>query len=401
MATPYLPAIDSYDIETGITISFTANNAYTAVKATRVFVEDATGNPIGNHLYTNSDTSIASTIHPLPRKSSASWVWNDATKYLNNKQIVIYIRTYIDAAGTIEMGTSNKVAVWCLPTPTIQIQIDEPTIESTSYNVAAIYTANNASVSNNVNEVQFSLYSKYNFKKYKANQLIAQSPIIYSSGIYIGNGQYQLNYEFEGLVNNCTYYITVDCKTSRNMTTSDGYNKANIVTPHVTIGSIDAVALTNNACDGCVDVRSYITKMEGQTASEVEPTITPDGIDLSEDALIFHDGLAFSSNYSVSFWGKDFTYAVSSGEFLEDYTLKFDGEYGAIRVYMVEDETHTYHKALMYVYPLNEFKGVVTYIESNEVEQPTGEHEFTCIGIQYKNARYSIVLTNVTVEPEP
>mgnify|MGYP003292049793 CR=1 FL=1 len=402
MAAPFLSAIDAYSIDVGTTIKFTANNAYTEVKATKIFIEDVMGNAIGEHIYTNADPSITASQHVIPPKSGDGWTWVDADKYDDNSQLVMYIVTYIDSEATTILGTSSKIGFWLLPPATIRVSIDQHIVHTTSYTATAIYNSNNSRISNTVNEVQFGIYVRYDYKQYKENQLIELSPIMYTSGVFVGDGDYRLNYTFDNLVNGCEYYITVDAVTSRGMKCSDGYGRNRSVKPETSIVAMNLVEPINNACDGCIDVHSSISTIQGELTDGTAPIITPNGIDLSEKELVFSDGLAFSNSYNFSFWGNEFNYAENATIGSDEYILNMSGEYGTIKVYMVEDETHTYQKALLYVFPLGEDKGVGTYIESNEVAQPNASNdEFTCITIQYKNARYQIKLTNVTIEPEP
>lgn len=409
MATPYLSAIDAYDVLVGTTIYYEANNAFTDIRATKVFIEDATGNPIGNHLYV-AEPDVLATQHvlsPLPTTTTDdSWEFDDETKYRNNKQMVMYITTYLDEEATIPIATSNKIGFWALSTPNLQINIDEREIATTSYTVTAIYNPNNASITNTINEVVFNLHVKYDYKQYKRDQLVASSDKIYTSGVYIGNGNYQLNYKFDNLVNKCEYYITVECLTSRGMYARDGFSRDKTIIPDVDISAITLITPTNNACDGSIDIHTSISDISGKMESEHDPAelITDKGIELNsvDDSLIYDNGLAFSNNYNMSIWAKDFVYADRIVYDLDNIDTRpiicLRGQYGTISVFMIQDEDEANHKALLYVRPYGDTTAI-SIIESNELPIPTGENDYTCIGIQYKNARYGVTLTTVTIEP--
>lgn len=402
MAIPNLPSINSYDVNLGTTITYQANNGYTPVLSSRIYILDVNENLVGSHLYVAQNSAEGATTHVLPAIDDISWVWEeDAIE--NNKQYIMYIVAYSDEEGTSAIGAqSNQIGFWTLPQPTLSINlstIQTTEIDVTSYNVTAIYDTNDATINNAPSQYQFSLYNA------TSDILISKSKVIYGMGIDNYDGTFQINYTFNGLRDGATYYIIVEVVSLQGMIAQDGLDKNKKIKPVLAIAPINVLTAENNCEEGCVELRSSITQILGKMTDGSDPDdyITQDGINLTTSSLVWSGGLSFSANWNFSFWANDFTYAENISAGNEDVIIHLantsEANGGIIDVYMLKDENDEYQKAVMVVYPMG-YDGIASYFESNEVEIPIGQTEFTWFGIQYKDYVYSIEIDNVTIPSE-
>lgn len=398
MATPYLPNINSYDIDVGTTITYQANNAYTLLYSNKINIYNINDELICSHTYAVNasqgiTTAMVASQHVIPDIDDDSWVFatgHTKAEMVNNQQYFMNIITY---TSDDVFGTSNKIGFWTLPTPTVDIEIEAQQIPTTSYNVIAKYDTNDAIVNNAPNEVKFYIYY--------GDYLYAESPVIFTSGIIGEGGQYQLNYTFDNLRNGDTYYIVVMVSSLQGMLTYDGLEKNKKITPQIEIIPINVLSAKNNKCDGSIDIKSSLTNIVGELAdgSTYESRKVANGVDLQNPTntnLIYDEGLTFTANYNLSFWATDITYATNINPQSTQYILHLvntDDNGGIIDVFMLEDDDSTHEKAVMCVYPTG-YDGVVNYFESNEIEMPT--NGYTWIGLQYKNYIYDIKIDNVT-----
>ena len=402
MATPNLPSINAFDVNLGTTITYQANNGYVPVLSSRIYILDVNENLVGSHLYVAQNSAEGATIHILPSVDDASWVWED-DEAENNKQYLMYIVAYSDTSGLTPIGArSNQIGFWTFPQPSLSIDLstsETTEIDVTSYNVTATYDTNDAIINNAPSQYQFNLYNA------NSDILVSKGEIVYGTGIDNYDGTFQINYTFGSLRDGVEYYITAEVVSLQGMVEQDGLSKDKKIKPALAIAPINVLSAENNCDEGCVELRSSITQILGEMSDGSDPDdyITQDGIDLTEKSLAWISGLSFSSNWNFSFWANDFTYAENINASNKDVVIHLantsETNGGIIDVYMLRDENDEYQKAVMIVYPMG-YGGVASYFESNEIEMPIGQTEFTWFGIQYKDYVYSIEIDNVTIPSE-
>lgn len=405
MATPQLISADAYDVNVGTIIQFNANNGYQPVKSSKIFILDIEGNLLGSHLYQGENIADAASRHIITKKNGDGWTWTSEelkAKYDNNNQYIIYIVTFSDIWGTQNPSfRSNEIGVWALRTPLLNIIIDDPHPETTSYIASAEYDSTGSLINNAPNSAKFYLYTRLD------DEVVDESPIIYTSGIMDNTGKYLLNYTFDNLVNGREYYISVEITSVQGMVVKA--SSIDTITPSISIPPLNVIQLENDRCNACINIHSQLTNIEGKMADGSNPSeyISPNGMLLTDNELIYDIGLSFTPNWNLSFWGNQFNYANQIYLGSQEYIMHFismdtsQNPVAYIDVFMLKDKTDVFQKAVMCVYPIGN-NGVASYFESNEIFKPNASiNEFTCIKLQYKNYLYSIEIENKIITPEP
>ena len=87
MATPILDIVPSYDVDTGVTLTFNSNYGTNLIRGSQVIIRDENQNVIAKHTYIPNTYNEASTQHIIPSKqallneSVAPNAWDDTVAY--------------------------------------------------------------------------------------------------------------------------------------------------------------------------------------------------------------------------------------------------------------------------------------------------------------------------------
>ena len=261
---PTINQINAFNATQGTVIDFNIIGGTDLVRSNKIYIYDLSDNSlICTHLYTSTES-----IHELPANTDSSIVYESgksSADFVNSKQYYAQIQTFTNTAGT-QGGSGLSVAklFWCLPTPSLTISTIPASIQTTSYNVTAIYNSNitseDVTVPNIVQQYQFNLYS-------------GTSVLLQTSGVIIGSGEqqgtsttYNLSYNFTGLSVGSSYYITISATTTEGMTLSAQSSTFTVSIDTPTLGKATVV---NNACDGYISVTSNLSSSYSENITKI------------------------------------------------------------------------------------------------------------------------------------
>ena len=261
---PTISQINAFNVTQGTVIDFNIIGGTDLVRSNKIYIYDLSDNSlICTHLYVSTES-----IHELPVNTDASIVYasgKSSADFVNNKQYYAQIQTFTDTVGG-QGGSGLSVAklFWCLPTPTLTINTIPASIQTTSYNVRAIYNTNitsqDVTISNVVQQYQFNLYN-------------GTGTLVQTSGVVVGMGTqqgtstiYNLTYNFTGLETGNAYYVTLQATTIEGMILTATSNAFVISIDTPTLGQATVI---NNACDGYISVVSNLSGSYSSAISKV------------------------------------------------------------------------------------------------------------------------------------
>lgn len=445
MTTPILDIVPSYDVSSGVTLDFNSNYGTNLVRGSQVTIRDQNNNILATHIYIPNTYALASTQHIIPSKQalinesvtpsaySASTTYNidavvsylnktyiciqqasgiaptnDAywqllvngvapvayvsdnfeTAYVNEKQLQYYVTIFVGyrvVANQVvlsgESGASNTRGAWTLPTPTVTIDNigESGSIATTSYTLGINYNTNQvATISKVYNPPQQILLNLY--RRVGSNwELFQTSGEIYNSGSQLSDTSYYMNYSFEGMVNGDTYYIELQLQTLLGMSVT---TQSNQFTINATTYQISSFSVENDSCNGRVIITSDIVDIYGESSSEPidgELDITNGGY------CTWTEGLSFTNNWTMRFWGYDFTVADTIPSDQRVVHLTSAESNGVIDGYFVEVENG--YRFDLYVYPIG-YDGVTNYYQSNIVSTLGSQTNPLCVlvGFDYDSS---------------
>lgn len=248
---PTITQINAFDASTGTTIGFNIIGGTDIVRSNKIYIYDLSNNElICTHLCVTTEM-----VHELPASTDSSIVYESgktANDFSNGNRYYAQIQTFTNTTGTSgASGLSSAVVFWCLSTPTLTITYPVNTISTTSCNAQAQYTTN--APSGIINAAQ-----QYTFNLYSANGTLLQtSGVISGAGEQVGTSTlYNLYYNFQGLENRSTYYITVEMITTENMVVKERSNNfaVNVSTP-----TLNKATVINDACNGYISIISNLS----------------------------------------------------------------------------------------------------------------------------------------------
>jgi hypothetical protein len=206
---------------------------------------------ICTHLYVSTDS-----IHVLPPNDDSSIIYESgksSADFINGKQYYLKIQTFTNTSGT-EGGSGLSISklFWCLIPPTLYFTYPTTTITTTSCNAQATYITHAPSdVSDSAQQYQFTLYSG-------AGSVVQSSDIIFGSGSRVGDtNTYNISYNFNGLLPDNAYYITVQITTNQG-TVVNARTSTFIVS--ITTPTLGKAVVINDACSGYISVTSNLSE---------------------------------------------------------------------------------------------------------------------------------------------
>ena len=445
MATPILDIVPSYDVSSGVTLDFNSNYGTNLVRGSKVTICDQNNNILATHIYIPNTYTLASTQHVIPSKQalinestvpsaysasvaydidavvsysgstyiciqSASGVpptnieyWqlildgvapvasvtsSFASTYVNEQQLQYYVTIFVGytvSSNQIvlsgESGRSNARSAWTLPTPTATIDTigEDGSIGTTSYVLGINYNTNQVStigkVYNPPQQILLNLYRQTS----SGWELSQTSGEVYNSGSQLSDTTYYMNYSFDGMVNGDTYYIELQLQTLLGMEVAAQSNQFTIDADTYQIG---AFSVENDACNGRVVITSNITDIDGESSAEPvdgELDVTNGGY------CTWEQGVSFTNNWTMRFWGYDFTIADTIPSDQRVIHLTSTESSGVIDGYFVEVDGG--YRFDLYVCPVG-YDNVTNYYQSNVVSTTGTQTSPLCIliGFDYDNS---------------
>ena len=255
MANPAPTAIiiNAFNVDVGTVIDFNIMGGTNIVRSNKLYVYNLNNELIFTHTYVSTES-----IHALPARTDASIeyalgkTYND---FNNETQYYACIQTFTNTEAT-EGGSGYSIAklFWTLPTPTLDIDTIPASIAITSYNCRAVYNSNIMNTIEVTNVIQ-----QYKFDLYKSTGVLVQS-----SGIIVGNGtpvvgtsnQYEISYNFSGLEDLSSYYITITIVTVEGMSLIE---TSSTFLVDVNAPTLAEATVVNNACDGYISITSNLS----------------------------------------------------------------------------------------------------------------------------------------------
>lgn len=445
MATPILNTVNSYSVSKGVTLSFSANYGTNLVRGSIVTIMDMGSNILASHIYIPSTYAEAATTHILPSKqalinesttptaysstttyniddvvsyNSATYIcinptignlptdeayWmllgdvvgafsyiseNFSSDYIDEKQYQYYIQTFVSYDSSLTLlgrsSNSNKRSAWVLPQPTITISdigVDG-IIDTTSYTIGVTYNTNmQSSIVNTVynppKTVSFNLYQYINNEW----EIVQDSGVLYNGGTMINQGEYYMNYSFNGLGDKLQYKVVATITSLLGM---EAVGESNVFTVEAQTYELGAFSLENDGCNGRVIITSNIITIEGE--SDVEPS--GGEIDLTNSTAIWQQGFSFTNNWTMRLWGYNFKIADSIPSDDRILHLSSSTTGGVIDAYVLQDGSdNTRVKVGLYVYPKG-YDDIVEYFESDSVllaDITSATPLYILIGFDYDN----------------
>lgn len=291
--TPVIQNTNAFDVAEGTTIYFTVSGSTEFVRSSIVTFRDIqTDQDVATNIY--STTQLYNVIPP------------NLTGLENGKQYAIRVDVYsqVNPTGQTSMGTSVARPIWCLPTPTLEFTAptEDTEIETSSYVFEVLYEMYDdpALLTFTTNKIQSYKFDLYN-GLYDTSVLVATSGLIYGTGTPVSGSdtQFTLQYPFNGLNNNDSYYAIVTIITEKGMEES---TISYYILPKLGDISFAVANVRNNKCNGYIEVQSNITNIVGYTNASYE---TGDGqIDVtgSGDFVIWgYNPYTGEEEYSISF----------------------------------------------------------------------------------------------------
>ena len=374
--TPVLRNINAFDVTEGTIIYFDVSESTEFIRSSIVTFRDILlDRDVASSTY--STTQLYNVIPP------------NLTGLENGKQYAVRVDVYsqADPTGQTSMGTSVAKPTWCLPTPDLDFTSpsgeagqDITEIETSTYVFNVLFQMYDdatllSQVSNKIQSYKFDLYNG----SISVSSLVETSGLIYGAGTPVSGSdvQYTLQYPFNGLSNNDSYYAIVTITTEQGM---ELQAISSYIIPKLGDITFAVANVKNNSCDGYIEVQSNITNITGYTNASFE---TGDGeIDLTEsgDYVVWgYNPNTGEQEYSISFpvtnWslllvGKDFVPSIASPNIPrnDSYIMKMANyeDTNVLYMYIREEDNDIWAE----LYIMNNNNNVV-FIQSNALSNVT------------------------------
>lgn len=291
--TPVIQNTNAFDVAEGTTIYFTVSGSTEFIRSSIItFTDYVTGIDVATNTFATTQ---------LYNKIPANLPGIE-----NGKQYAIRVDVYsqADPTGQTSMGTSVARPIWCLPTPTLDFTspTEDTDIETSSFVFEILYEMYDdpSLITFTTNKIQSYKFDLYN-GLYGASVLVDTSGLIYGAGTPVSGSdtQFTLQYPFNGLNNNDSYYAIVTIITEKGMEES---TISYYILPKLGDISFAVANVKNKRCDGYIEVQSNITNISGYTNATYE---VGDGqIDVSEpgDFIVWgYNPNTGEEEYSISF----------------------------------------------------------------------------------------------------
>lgn len=378
----------------------------------------------------NATTPVATSIYnsTLNEHQIAPSVTEDLTV---QQRYYLTIQTYsqANAMGT-ESVESPRVTVWCLNLPTLTINTPQPNehLKVSGFAAEATY---NTQITDPQLGVENTL-QQYRFDLMQGGAVIYTSDNIVGEGTPLSgeftNTEYSISYNFPS-VSNGIYTLLITCITTESITLTASV----LFNVDVDITEFKTAQVSNNVCEGYINIECNITNIEGETNATVHPESWVQLVGLPNDIEGYvkwsHgynypqniiNGQTFS-NWTLQLWGFDFSQAPYTSLQLDsnnsntntNYLVQIRGyQYenndldGEIDIYIVKvDDTNIQAEMHVYPYAPNDYT-ISQTIHSNTIPIPTNGTDLTdsdllSLWVRSVNGYYEVFLRNITQSTPP
>lgn len=370
--TPILQDVVAFDVTEGTTIYFNVSSSTEFIRSSIVtFADYDTGDVVATNTYRT--TQLYNVIPP------------NLAGLSNGEQYRVYVDVYTqtDPTGHESAGTSTAKPIWCLPNPTITFTAPAGegslNIETSTYTFSALFEMYTdaslvESVTNKVQSYQFDLYNGTS----GASTLADTSGLIYGTGTPVAGSDidYILDYTFNGLLNNNSYYVVLTVITEQGMSVD---NISSFVIPRLDDITFASAQVDNNSCEGYIEVRSNITNIIGHTnVNFIEGSGEIDLTNYGDYAIWGYDPQTQEVEYNVSFPNSNWSVLISAKNLIPSISSPNDNN---DKTYMLHMSSGN-NKNGIYLYARNDDDDLwidmyivrntdITYMQSNSISKPS------------------------------
>lgn len=446
MATPILDIVPSYDVDTGVTLTFNSNYGTNLIRGSQVVIRDQNQNVIAKHIYIPNTYNEASTQHIIPSKqallneSVAPDAWDDAVTYPVDAIVTYGGDTYrcrqattlgilptdeeywtkvatgeailADTSADFNTKYVNETQLQFLITVFVGYVVAEYVVsftgESFNSNVRSAWVLPSASVTFDTIPASIDTTSYTIGLTYNTNQVLSVGRVYnppqsmefilyrFNNDMWEQVGAKELIYNSGSQISDSSYYANYPVYSLAN---------GNIYKVHVTINSllgmttqaetstftvdattyqISSFKVINDSCNGKVDIISEIVDVVGE--SNVTPSDSELDLTGADAYCTWNRGLGFTNNWTSRFWAYDLHVTDDVNDPTQaiiHYESTVAG--GVIDGYMVEDPNG--YRFDLFVYPSG-YDGVSSYFQSNVVDNVGTQANPLCIliGFDYDNS---------------
>lgn len=446
MATPILDIVPSYDVDTGVTLTFNSNYGTNLIRGSQVIIRDQNQNVIAKHIYIPNTYNEASTQHIIPSKqallneSVTPDAWDDAVTYPVDAIVTYGGDTYrciqattldilptdeeywtkvatgeailADTSADFNTKYVNETQLQFLITVFVGYVVAEYVVsftgESFDSNVRSAWVLPSASVTfdtipASIDTTSYTIGLTYNTNQVLSVGRVYNPPQSMEFILYRFNddkweqvGDKDLIYNSGSQISDSSYYANYPLYSLAN---------GNIYKVHVTINSLLGMAtqaetstftvdattyqissfrVINDSCNGKVDIISEIVDVVGE--SNVTPSDSELDLTGTDTYCTWNQGLGFTNNWTSRFWAYDLHVTDNVNDPTQaiiHYESTVAG--GVIDGYMVEDPNG--YRFDLFVYPSG-YDGVSSYFQSNVVDNVGTQANPLCIliGFDYDNS---------------
>ena len=392
--TPVLQNINAFDVTEGTIIYFDINESTEFVRSSIVTFKDILlDRDVATNVY--STTQLYNIIPP------------NLTGLENGRQYAVRVDVYSqpDPTGQTSMGTSTAKPAWCLPNPTLNFTAPSggttTDIETSTYTFKLLFTMYEdislaSQITNKIQSYKIDLYDGTG----GSSVLADTSGLIYGTGELVPGStvDYTLQYTFNGLVNNNSYFAIATITTERGMIVEA---ISSYIIPRLDDITFAVAQVRNNSCNGYIEVQSNITNILGYTNASFDEG---DGyIDLTQDDdyVIWgynpetgteENDLSFSSTEWSILLSANGLIASDSNPFIlndKSYVLKLSNYDELKTIYMYARKDGNDYWLELYVVNGTDVNSYVTFIQSNILNNITDSTNVYIL-IRFSNGWYDI-----------
>lgn len=446
MATPILDIVPSYDVDTGVTLTFNSNYGTNLIRGSQVIIRDENQNVIAKHIYIPNTYNEASTQHIIPSKqallneSVVPNAWDDTVAYSIDTIVTYGGDTYrcikattlgvlpTDEEYWIKVATgeatlaytssdfstkyANETQLQFLITVFVGYTISSHVVyfigESFNSNVRSAWVLPEATVvfdtiPASIDTTSYTLGLTYNTNQvlsvgrvYNPPQSMEFTLYRLDDGAWEQVGDKDLIYNSGSQISNSSYYANYSLYSLANgneykvhviinsLLGMTTQAETSTFTVDATTYQISSFKVINDSCNGKVNIISEIVDVVGE--SNVTPANSELNLTGVDTYCTWNQGLGFTNNWTSRFWAYDLHVTDNVNDPTQaiiHYESSVTG--GVIDGYMVEDPNG--YRFDLFVYPSG-YDGVSSYFQSNVVDNVGTQANPLCIliGFDYDNS---------------
>ena len=361
---PIITRIDAFDATIGTTITFGWKGAQAFQN--ELIIRDSETLDIVYKYKTGRDMSLKHVMNIALGTTN-----EDVTEqFKNGKQYQATI-TVFDKDG-VQSDPSDPVTFWCFTEPVLKITNEDV--------LSGIITMSSLYLNFYYQQTEGETLSEYYVELYDENRhLLLKSSIYYGS-----SSEEYLEYRIEGLLNNHTYYVNVNARTTHGIEVSTDLVQFSVKYDKMGAGALVSLKDLGN---GNVSIGSNFKVIDANSNPEEPTYINNEEIDLRDpDSWVnFFDGFEVSGNYEMKIAMR----AVQEGFYVickneDNEVLKITYEY-----YDIDYETETKRKYFFKLHVFNNNQDLNVFTKM--FDKLTDDQELVLV-VQHVNEYYSLKL---------